>query len=64
MSDVGAYRFLKSEVLELSLVTIPANASATIATIKSLDEAALGRRSPAPALRAFPLSARHEARSP
>src|SRR5262249_48646522 len=36
MNDVGAYRFLKTEVLELSLVTIPANASASIATVKSL----------------------------
>lgn len=33
----GGLRFLKSEVLELSLVTVPANASATIHTIKSLD---------------------------
>ena len=47
MKDAGAFRFLKSEVLELSLVTIPANSDATIATIKALDEAALGRRSPA-----------------
>ena len=48
MNDAAAFRFLKTEVLELSLVTIPANASATIATIKSLDSAALGRRSPSP----------------
>ena len=33
----GGLHFLKSEVLELSLVTVPANASATIHTIKSLD---------------------------
>lgn len=33
----GGVHFLKTEVLELSLVTIPANASATIHTIKSLD---------------------------
>lgn len=33
----GGVRFLRSEVLELSLVTIPANADATIASIKSLD---------------------------
>jgi HK97 family phage major capsid protein len=38
----GGFRFLKTEVLELSLVTIPANASATIHTIKSLDLAASG----------------------
>ena len=33
----GGVHFLKTEVLELSLVAIPANASATIHTIKSLD---------------------------
>lgn len=37
--DEGGIRFLKSEVYELSLVTIPANASATIQTIKSMDDA-------------------------
>jgi HK97 family phage major capsid protein/HK97 family phage prohead protease len=41
IKPVGA-RFLKTEVLELSLVTIPANAAATIHTIKSLDLAASG----------------------
>lgn len=35
--DTGGFRFLRSEVLELSLVAIPANADATIATIKSFD---------------------------
>jgi HK97 family phage major capsid protein/HK97 family phage prohead protease len=35
----GALRFLKSEVLELSLVTIPANEDATITQVKSIDEA-------------------------
>lgn len=35
--DDGGIRFLKSEVLELSLVTIPANAEATISTIKAYD---------------------------
>ena len=58
--DEGGIRFIKSEVFELSLVTIPANAEATITTIKSLDRkqlAALGKRllrlfaSPLPALR-------------
>lgn len=33
----GGIRFLKIEILELSLVTIPANADATIDSIKSID---------------------------
>jgi HK97 family phage major capsid protein/HK97 family phage prohead protease len=35
--DTGGFRILKSEVLELSLVTVPANADATIASLKSFD---------------------------
>jgi hypothetical protein len=35
--DDGGMRFIASEVLELSLVTIPANADATIQSIKSID---------------------------
>ena len=35
--DDGGYRFVESEVLELSLVTIPANQDATITSIKSFD---------------------------
>ncbi|RWR16428.1 hypothetical protein D2T30_21800 [Sinirhodobacter populi] len=35
--DGGGIRFTKSEVFELSLVTVPANAEATIMTVKSLD---------------------------
>ncbi|MCE8052285.1 phage major capsid protein [Halomonas daqingensis] len=40
----GGIRFTKSEVIELSLVTVPANRDATIQTIKSLaqDQAASG----------------------
>jgi HK97 family phage major capsid protein/HK97 family phage prohead protease len=46
LKDSGGIHFLKTEVLELSLVTVPANASATIHTIKSLDLAASGLHSP------------------
>ncbi len=37
IKESGSFRYIQSEVLELSLVAIPANASATIHTIKSLD---------------------------
>jgi uncharacterized protein len=40
--DSGGIRFTEVEIIELSLVTIPANASATIQTIKAMDTA--GRR--------------------
>lgn len=43
--ESGGIRFSETEIYELSLVTIPANASATIQTIKAMDTA--GRRSPA-----------------
>lgn len=61
----GGLKFIATEVLELSLVPVPANASATITAIKSIDErqrAALGQSPssspPCPALRAIsrPLS--------
>jgi HK97 family phage major capsid protein/HK97 family phage prohead protease len=45
----GGIRFIQTEVLELSLVTIPANQDATIQTIKSTDAkllAALGHEQP------------------
>lgn len=35
--DDGGIRFSKTEVVELSLVTVPANADAVISTIKSID---------------------------
>jgi HK97 family phage major capsid protein/HK97 family phage prohead protease len=52
----GGIRFLKTEILELSLVTIPANPGATIHTVKALDLAATGRhpsrdRDPLPIVR-------------
>lgn len=37
MLDDGGFRFISSEVLELSLVTIPANAEATIQLVRSVD---------------------------
>lgn len=37
----GGIRFIRSSVVELSLVTIPANESATISAIKSIDAATL-----------------------
>ena len=41
--ESGGIRFSEVEIYELSLVTIPANASATIQTVKAVDSA--GRRS-------------------
>lgn len=42
----GGMRFLKFEILELSLVTVPANQDATLSVIKSLDLAASGPHLP------------------
>lgn len=38
IEGTGGIRFLATEIMELSLVTIPANASATIQSIKSIDQ--------------------------
>lgn len=42
----GGMRFTKTEIVELSLVTVPAHAGATIHTIKAFDTAALGHHPP------------------
>lgn len=57
IKETMSFRFIKSEVLELSLVTIPANASATIDTIKSLDSftAAIGRSVSSPGVAGMPV---------
>lgn len=44
--ESGGVHFIETEVVELSLVTIPANADATILSVKSLDQAATGLHSP------------------
>lgn len=55
----GGIHFLRSECLELSLVTIPANADARISSIKHFDllarEAATGRKNSGAAVRLLPL---------
>lgn len=42
--ESGGIRFTEVEIYELSLVTIPANASATIQTIKAMDTAGRGTK--------------------
>ena len=42
----GGYRYLRSEVVELSLVTIPANADATITFVRSVDRGLLAASGP------------------
>ena len=39
IEETGGLRFTRTDVFELSLVTVPANASATITSVKSLDQA-------------------------
>lgn len=48
LMETGGYRFLKWAWLELSAVTIPANAEASIATVRSFASAALGTEVPDP----------------
>ena len=43
--DGGGIRFTECEIYELSLVTIPANAAATIQSIKAMDTSGTRRRS-------------------
>jgi HK97 family phage prohead protease len=50
----GPRRFLKTEVVELSLVTVPANADAQISIIRSIDSAALAASGHKPADRETP----------
>ena len=74
MDEGGGIRFVVTEVMELSLVTIPANADATIQSIKSVDavqRAASGRTlddndrptPPAPGKRRNPVVKAQEART-
>lgn len=56
--ETGGFHFIKTELFEISAVTIPANAEATIATVKSLDTAlfAASGRSQSSVVRLTPTS--------
>lgn len=45
--DSGGIRFIETEIMELSVVTIPANAEATIQTIKQFDIGKVSKDAPA-----------------
>ena len=69
--DKGGIHFLKTEVLELSVVTIPANQSATIATAKSIDAGLLAAAgttqpsvTPTPGVTGKPVKAQEAKRMP
>jgi len=65
MPDTCSWRYLQCEVLELSLVVIPANPDATIATVKSLDIglAASGTRPAPPGVTGTPRTTRNTSRT-
>lgn len=50
--DNGGIKFTQTEIYELSAVTIPANAEATIQAIKSFDGCAIGERKTIPLIAA------------
>jgi len=60
----GGYRFLKTEVLELSLVPIPANADALITTVKSICEGHRAALGPPPDQHGRPGASGHHSGAP
>ena len=62
--DDGGIRFIRSEVVELSLVTIPANADATISQIKKFDAAPLAASGNKSAARELPGGSGEQKRKP